>query len=134
MKIHVPKRRAVRLKPEERLLQPHLIGHLCPLVGSDDADSKAAVIAYIEAMAPTDAIEELLVAQMLATFQAGMGCIRRAATEADKLGLRDIELRHGEKLLNLFSRLFEAFEKRRNRLEIERVVPGLAGLTQFPTR
>jgi len=124
--------RAAGPRAVDGTLLPYLLGHLCPLVGGDDAVAEAAVLAYIEAMAPEDAIEEILIAEMLAPFYAGMDCLRRAGREVNKLGLRDVELRHGEKLLNLFSRQFEAFEKRRHRLKVDRLVPGLLALPQAP--
>lgn len=131
---HLPKTAppAVAPKAADPALQPHLLGHLCPLLAGGDEEAKAAVLAYFEAMAPQDPVEELVISQMLAAFEAGMTCFRRAATEVDKLGLRDIELRHGEKLFNVFSRLLEGLEKRRKRMKIERLLPGLPGLTQIP--
>lgn len=120
---------AAELRGVNQTLRPYLLRHLRPLVGADDVAGEAAILAYTEALAPRDATEELLVAQMLATYQSGMTCLQRAA-EVDKLALRHLELLYGERLLNLFSRQFEEFEKRRHRLKVDRLVPGVLALPQ----
>ncbi|MBA3669997.1 MAG: hypothetical protein H0W71_08040 [Sphingomonas sp.] len=115
-------------------LAQYLLARLPSLhANSDDSDeAMRAASAYMNALEPQDPVEEVIAAKMMAVFETSMTCLSRAATAGDKLGVRDIELRHAEKFLNLHSKLLELFEKRRHRLKIVRRFPDQALVVPVP--
>lgn len=111
--------------PASNRLEQYLLARL-PSLHANSGDSDEAIraaSAYMNALEPQDPVEEVTAAQLMSVFEVAMACLSRAATAGDKLGVRDIELRHAEKFLNFHLRLLASFEKRRHRLKIARLLP-----------
>lgn len=100
--------------------------------GSDgSAESVLSTIAALEGIAPTDGIEGLLATQMVATHEAAIDCLRRASIQEQTWAGRDLDLKHGEKLLQIFTRQLEVMDKRRGlgqqKITVERVTVEAGG-------
>jgi hypothetical protein len=74
-----------------------------------------ATLAALEAIAPTDGIEGMLATQMVATHEAAMECLRRAMISEQSFEGRDVNLKHAQKLLQIYARQMEALDKHRGR-------------------
>lgn len=102
---------------EDTALQRRLISQLSEIlytsIDEEEEDLQALAIATLNAFEPEDAVEEFLVVQMAALSHNALDCLRRAALENQKPGLRDLELRNAAKLLDLNARLLERLERRR---------------------
>jgi hypothetical protein len=97
-------------------LQRHLIDRILELISNQTAgeETEGSVMASLLALAPRNYLEATLAVQLIAVQDAGLEGLRRAAAAGDKqMDVRDTELRHAEKLLNLFTRLLADYEKRR---------------------
>jgi hypothetical protein len=64
-------------------------------------------------MKPRDEVEGMLAAQMLATHNAAMECMRRAMLHEQTFVGRDQNLKHAVRLMSLYERQFAALDKRR---------------------
>jgi len=105
-------------------LQQYLLARLSSWQAcSEDGDEALrAATAFMSTLEPEDAVEVAFAAQTMAALEASMTCFSRAAAAGDNSGIRDIELRNAERFSNLYSRLVQAFEKRRHRLKIQRLL------------
>lgn len=83
--------------------------------GGDQDDAILAILAALEAIAPADGVEGMLATQMVATHEAAMECLRRAMIPDQLFEGRDVNLKHAEKLLQIYARQMEALDKHRNR-------------------
>jgi hypothetical protein len=81
---------------------------------SDASLSEAAVVALRE-MGPQDTVEGMLAGQFVAVHCSIMDCFRRAASAGASPEVRDMNLRHGEKLMAAGLRLHEALERRQGK-------------------
>jgi hypothetical protein len=72
-----------------------------------------AALQMMKGLAPRDEAEGLLVAQMVATHSAALDCLRRAILEGQSFEGRELNLKHGEKLMALYVRQQEALDKHR---------------------
>lgn len=70
-------------------------------------------------------VESDLAAQLAGSHQAIMECFRRADAEGATVPVRDMELRHAGRLIDLHGRLLTQQEKRRKRLDLEAKLPGM---------
>lgn len=80
-----------------------------------EAVNKAMDLA-IEALAelkPRDAAEGMLAAQMIASHEAAMECMRRAMLPNQTFEGRDQNLKHAAKMMSLYERQLAALDKRR---------------------
>ncbi len=99
-------------------LVDRMLGQLINLDPRADDDTAAAANAALEglaALAPRDAAESFLAAQMLATYQAAMDCYRRGLFPDQTLAARDLYLKHAAKLSRLYADQLLALAKYRNR-------------------
>jgi hypothetical protein len=106
---HAPERRAALTK------YLHRQGALS--LGPETALSPdAVVIAAVEALTPRDAIEEMLLIQMLAAHHAAMRAFQLAANAPNPSGhIAREALGHAGKLSRTFAMLLSALETRRGR-------------------
>ena len=74
-----------------------------------------AALALLEGIGPEGEVEGMLAAQMVATHSGAMECLRRAMLTGQSFEGRDQNLRHANKLLSLYARQLEVFDKRRGR-------------------
>ena len=72
-----------------------------------------AAIGALEAIAPRDGLEGMVAAQMVATHEAAMECLRRAMLPEQTIEGRDLNLKHGAKLQQVYARQMEALAKHR---------------------
>lgn len=83
--------------------------------GQKQDDAIMATLAALEAVAPADGLEGMLATQMVATHEAAMECLRRAMIAEQTFEGRDVNLKHAEKLLQIFARQVEALDKHRGK-------------------
>jgi hypothetical protein len=89
-----------------------------------------AAIATLMEIAPKDGLEGVLAAQMVATHNSAMECIRRAALENQTFEGRNMALNHAQKLLRLYLEQMKALNKHRGKgdqkvvIEHVNVAPG----------
>lgn len=101
-------------KAQLRLLNRLLVS-LKTLNGEQPTDTVEAVMALVTAIHPKDAVEGMLAAQMIATHEHAMECLRRAMNEGQTFEGRDLNLKHATKLLQLYVRQVEALDKHRGK-------------------
>ena len=73
----------------------------------------AAVLASLEKIAPLDELEGMLAAQMVATHNTAVDCMRLAMLPEQTYEGRQDNLKHAVKFLNLYTRQLEALDKHR---------------------
>jgi hypothetical protein len=78
-------------------------------------DASHNTLAQLLAYEPKDALEGMLVSQMIGTHNAAMECLRRAQLNNQTYEGRDMALKHAAKLTGIFTRQVEALDKHRNR-------------------
>ncbi|ATW03132.1 hypothetical protein [Sphingorhabdus sp. YGSMI21] len=100
-------------------LQTRLLDHVLASVwvrkGKDQNDAIMATIAAIAAIKPTDGLEGMLAAQMVATHETVMECLRCAMSPEQSFEGRDSNLKHAPKLLQIYTRQMEVLAKHRIR-------------------
>ena len=72
-------------------------------------------VAAVTALGPRDAIEGMLGIQMVAAEITAMDCLKRASDLGQTLQVRDVNLRHAERLMMIWLRMQEALDRRRGR-------------------
>jgi hypothetical protein len=75
----------------------------------------ATTMALVQGIKPTDDVERMLAAQMVATHTGAMECLRRAAVEGQTFAGRDLNLKHAAKFLTIYARQVEALDKHRGK-------------------
>ena len=89
------------------------------LPGPQDHDEQnsviAAVLAALKKIAPLDELEGMLAAQMVATHNTAMECLRRAMLAEQTFEGRQENLKYAAKFLGLYTRQIEAFDKHRGK-------------------
>lgn len=73
-------------------------------------------VAALEGIAPADELEGMLGVQMIATHNAALECLRRAAKEQQTFEGRHANLKDAEKLMALYLRQLEALDRRRGKV------------------
>jgi hypothetical protein len=103
-------------------LQGHLVGQVVDTIwGLDNlrmlpqAHCIMSTMAMLKGIQPQDALEGMLAAQMVATNNTAMECLRRAALGNQTLEGREMNLKHAAKLMALFSRQVEGLDKHRGK-------------------
>ncbi len=71
--------------------------------------------AALRGIAPRDALEGLLAAQMVAVHEAAMGCLHRAHDRGHAPGLRQAELAQATRLVRSFAAQLEALDRHRGK-------------------
>lgn len=99
---------------QDRLLNQVLAGVWVRNGHSEDGALMATLTA-LEALAPTDAAEGMLATQMVATHEAAMECLHRAMISEQTFEGRDVNLKHAEKLMQIYARQLEVLDKRKGR-------------------
>lgn len=78
-------------------------------------DKLAAAVETLKGIKPADELEGLLATQMIATHSVAMDCLRRAMLEGQPFEGRDLNLKHAEKLLTIFSQQIATLNKHRGK-------------------
>ena len=74
-------------------------------------------IAQLADIRPEGAIECMLAVQMLATHDAAIDCLRRAAEAEHSPAVRDMNYRHAAKMLAIYERQVAALDRRRDKAQ-----------------
>jgi hypothetical protein len=125
---------AVALKPDRDIkptaasgtnptnLQVHLAHEVAQTLwlpdglGEDEAHRRLeSAVVMLKRIKPQGILEGMLAAQMVATHEAAMECLRRAMHEGQALINRDHNLKHAAKFLALYTRQLEALDKHRGK-------------------
>jgi hypothetical protein len=72
-------------------------------------------LSLLSDLRPREGVENMLAVQMVSTHGAAMECLRRAMKPRVPDRVRDQELKHAAKLLNLYTRQLVAFDKHRGK-------------------
>lgn len=85
-------------------------------MSEEDSDKRIIeAIQFLRSIKPHDGIEGLLAAQMFATHNAAMECLRRAMVSGQTYTGRDMNLKHATKLLSVFAKQMEALNRNRGK-------------------
>lgn len=99
--------------------------------GQDREQAATARIAAMAGAAPSDELEGMLAAQMVATHNAAMECYRRAMLPEQTSQARDMNLTQANKLTRSYATLLQTLDKRRGRgqqkVTVEHVYVGEGG-------
>lgn len=103
-------------------LETQKMNEIAQLVRLPDGPSKAAQNARLaraldlyESLAPTDGLEGMLAAQMVGTHHAALECLRMAAVPGQTFAGRDMNLKHAQKLMALYTQQMAALNKHRGK-------------------
>ncbi|PXW67932.1 hypothetical protein C7964_10421 [Loktanella sp. PT4BL] len=86
--------------------------------GLEDDDRRVRILRAVELfeeLQPQDAAETMLAAQMVGTHTAALECLRRAAVQGQTFEGRDINLKHAEKLMALYTKQLATLDKHRGK-------------------
>jgi hypothetical protein len=73
--------------------------------GEEEVQAKLLSVAQrLGDIDPSDAVEAMLAAQMIAAHEAAMECLRRSVLGDQTLEGRDLNLKHATKLMSLYER------------------------------
>ncbi|MBW6506723.1 MAG: hypothetical protein K0B00_08250 [Rhodobacteraceae bacterium] len=72
-------------------------------------------IELYESLKPADGLEGMLAVQMVGTHHAALECLRRAAVPNQSFGVRDMSLKHAQKLMVLYAQQVAALDKHRGK-------------------
>ena len=89
----------------------------------DEADIEEVALAALRAFNPKDDVEVTMAAHLAAVNHNALDCFRRAMMDNQKLAVRDFEMRHAAKMLELYGRMLPAYEKRQKRRELDKKLP-----------
>lgn len=110
------------------------IGSISVHPGMTDQEHQAAikaVVAALKGVAPADGMESMLAAQMVATHNAAMDCLRRAQLDCQSFEGRDLNLKHATKLLAAYARQVEVIDRHRGqgqqKITVEHVTVNAGG-------
>ena len=73
------------------------------------------IIALLRGIKPLDEVEGLLATQMIATYNSAMECLRLAMIPNQTFEGRDMNLKHAEKLLSIFTKQLETLNRNRGK-------------------
>ncbi|MFG6596128.1 hypothetical protein ACGYK4_16380 [Sulfitobacter sp. 1A13368] len=103
-------------------LETQKMNEIAQLVRLPDGLSKAAQNARLaraldlyESLAPTDGLEGMLATQMVGTHHAALECLRMAAVPGQTFAGRDMNLKHAQKLMALYTQQVAALNKHRGK-------------------
>lgn len=93
----------------------HLI-HLPSDLSEAEKDSRIArALDLYESLEPSDGIEATLAVQMVGTHYAALECLRIAAVPKQNFGVKDMNLKHAQKLMALYLQQVAALNKHRGK-------------------
>lgn len=72
-------------------------------------------LALVHALKPKDAVESMLASQMTGTHMLAMECLRRANHPDQTFVGRDVNLRHAERLMRIYSQQVDTLNKHRGK-------------------
>jgi hypothetical protein len=82
----------------------------------DDVNARLVrAVEQFESLAPADGAEGMLALQMVATHDAALECLRRAALPTQTFAGRDMALKHAHKLMSLYTQQLAALNKHRGK-------------------
>ncbi|MCZ4368808.1 hypothetical protein [Sulfitobacter dubius] len=103
-------------------LETQKMNEIAQLVRLPDSLSKteqntrlARALDLYESLAPTDGLEGMLAAQMVGTHHAALECLRMAAVPGQTFASRDMNLKHAQKLMALYTQQMAALNKHRSK-------------------
>ncbi|MFG6611626.1 hypothetical protein [Sulfitobacter sp. 1A12057] len=103
-------------------LETQKMNEIAQLVRLPDSLSKAEqntrlarALDLYESLAPTDGLEGMLAAQMVGTHHAALDCLRMAAVPGQTFASRDMNLKHAQKLMALYTQQMAALNKHRGK-------------------
>lgn len=103
-------------------LETQKMNEIAQMVRLPDGLSKAAQNARLaraldlyESLAPTDGLEGMLATQMVGTHHAALECLRMAAVPGQTFASRDMNLKHAQKLMALYTQQVAALNKHRGK-------------------
>ena len=111
---------------EDTALRAQYIAQLSDILSTglhDGGDPEELAVAAVAALEPRDLIEVSWAAKIAGVGHSGMECLRLAGFDNQKPAARDMELRHGEKLISLHMRLLNSFDRRRIMTDMKKAVP-----------
>jgi hypothetical protein len=92
------------------------------LTQEEKRDQMGAAAELLRGIRPQDELEGALCAQMVATHSAAMECFRRAMVPQQTIEVRDLNLKHAQKLQMTFAHQMELLDKRRGRSQQKVIV------------
>lgn len=88
------------------------VAHLAPSVMED---SLTWAVQQMAALNPMDAVECMLVQQMIALNAMAMDCSKRALLDSQTFEGREVSMRHAARLMNTFANVSAALDKHRGK-------------------
>jgi hypothetical protein len=82
---------------------------------ADQVSIVRGALATLQGIAPADDLEGMLAVQMVAVNQAAVQCMQQAASPRASEAVRDTSIHRATRLMNLYTRQFEVFDRRRGR-------------------
>ena len=115
-----PARKA--LEVDDQILERRKLNEIGQLVmlppDIDEGERNARLIRALElyeSLTPADGLEGMLTAQMVGTHHAALECLRRAAIPEQTLEAKDMNLKHAQKLMALYTQQVAALNKHRGK-------------------
>tara|TARA_B100000678_G_scaffold291374_1_gene307946 strand:+ start:1305 stop:1952 length:648 start_codon:yes stop_codon:yes gene_type:complete len=101
-------------------VQADIVRNLLVAIGVNEDDEEhlqVTELAYdtLLEMAPRDTAEGMLVSQMIAAHHSAMRCMRCGMAPGQAAEVRDMNLKHAQRLMGLYERQLAALDKRRGR-------------------
>lgn len=84
-------------------------------VNKGDVGPSNAALALVNALEPRDAAESMLISEMVGTHVLAMECLRRSNIEGQTFEGRDVNLRHAERLMRIYTQQLDALNKHRGK-------------------
>ena len=84
-------------------------------VNRGDVGPSNAALALVSALEPRDAAEGMLISEMVGTHMLAMECLRRSNIEGQTFEGRDVNLRHAERLMRIYTQQVDALNKHRGK-------------------
>lgn len=80
-----------------------------------DLSEVNGALALLNELAPRDAAETMLCIQMIGAQMLSMQCLRRANLPGREARLQDVDLRHSERLMRIYTQQLDALNKHRGK-------------------
>jgi hypothetical protein len=84
-------------------------------VRDGDLGPTNGTLALVHALEPRDAVESMLVSEMVGTHILAMECLRRAQNPDQTFAGRDVNLRHAERLMRIYAQQVDTLNKHRGK-------------------
>ena len=110
------------LGSDEPAIQQHRIQELISIIKlfpqDSDQEKETKILSAslsLADIAPKGDLERMLAVQMIATHTASMECLRRAMIDGQTFEGRDVNLKHAEKLMAVYSKQLDTLNKHRGK-------------------